>query len=119
MGTTNSSQAVRAFARRSFLGAAMGACAITPSLRLALQLGTPESGSLTKEQRDRMSPAQVVEELKKGNERFRAGKMAPRDYLAEKRSSAAGQYPAAVILGCVDSRVPAEISFRCGDRRHV
>jgi carbonic anhydrase len=52
--------------------------------------------------------------LKKGNERFRTGKMAPRDYLAEKRSSAAGQYPAAVILGCVDSRVPAEIIFDAG-----
>jgi hypothetical protein len=41
-------------------------------------------------------------------------KMAPRDYLAEKRTSAAGQYPAAVILGCVDSRVPAEIAFDAG-----
>jgi carbonic anhydrase len=40
--------------------------------------------------------------------------MAPRDYLAEKRTSAAGQYPAAVILGCVDSRVPAEIVFDAG-----
>jgi hypothetical protein len=36
------------------------------------------------------------------------------DYLAEKRSSATGQYPAAVILGCVDSRVPAEIVFDVG-----
>jgi carbonic anhydrase len=61
-----------------------------------------------------MTPAQVIEELKKGNERFRSGKMAPRDYLAEKRSSASGQYPAAVILGCIDSRVPAEIVFDAG-----
>jgi carbonic anhydrase len=72
------------------------------------------SGSLTKEQRDSMTPSQVIDELKKGNERFRAGKMAPRDYLAEKRSSAGGQYPAAVILGCLDSRVPAEIVFDTG-----
>ena len=35
--------------------------------------------------------------------------MTPRDYLAEKRASASGQYPAAVVLGCLDSRVPAEI----------
>jgi carbonic anhydrase len=110
----NSSQPARTFARRNFLETAIGACAITPNIRLALQLGTPESGSLTKERRDRMSPAQVIEELKKGNERFRTGKMAPRDYLAEKRSSAGGQYPAAVILGCVDSRVPAEIIFDAG-----
>jgi carbonic anhydrase len=61
-----------------------------------------------------MTPAQVLEELKKGNERFRSGKMASRDYLAEKRSSASGQYPAAVILGCIDSRVPAEIVLDTG-----
>jgi hypothetical protein len=79
-----------------------------------MQLAASMSGSLTKEQRDRMTPSQVVDELKKGNERFRAGKMAPRDYLAEKRSSSSGQYPAAIILGCVDSRVPAEIVFDTG-----
>jgi len=61
-----------------------------------------------------MTPAQVLEELKKGNERFRAGKTTPHDYLAQKRSSASGQYPAAVILGCIDSRAPAEIIFDAG-----
>jgi carbonic anhydrase len=61
-----------------------------------------------------MTPAHVIEELKKGNERFRAGKTSPHDYLAQKRSSAGGQYPAAVILGCVDSRAPAEIIFDAG-----
>ncbi len=101
--------------RRGFLSAALGACAISTqrgfgSLQLAANMGV----SLTKEQRDSMTPSQVIDELKKGNERFRAGKMVPRDYRAEKRSSAAGQYPAAVILGCVDSRVPAEIVFDAG-----
>jgi len=100
--------------RRSFLGTALAACVIAPLTPLSLQLTTPGSGSLTKEQRDRLTPAQVIEELKKGNERFRAGKMAPHDYLAQKRSSAAGQYPAAVVLGCIDSRVPAEIVFDAG-----
>jgi carbonic anhydrase len=88
---------------------------LVPSLApLSLQLATSLAGSLTKEQRDNMTPSQVIDELKKGNERFRAGKMAPRNYLAEKRSSAAGQYPAAVVLGCLDSRVPAEIIFDAG-----
>jgi carbonic anhydrase len=100
--------------RRNFLGTAFAACAITPIGPLSLQFAAPGSGSLTKEQRDHMTPAHVVEELKKGNERFRMGKMAPHDYLAQKRSSAAGQYPAAVILGCIDSRVPAEIVFDAG-----
>jgi carbonic anhydrase len=100
--------------RRRFLGAALGACAISPLGPSLMQLAASMSASLTKEQRDSMTPSQVIDELKKGNERFRAGKMAPRDYLAEKRSSAAGQYPAAIILGCVDSRVPAEIIFDAG-----
>jgi len=101
--------------RRSFLGTALGACAIHPSLALyTLQLAPNPSASLTKDERDRMTPQQVIDELKKGNQRFRAGKMFARDYLAEKRTSAAGQYPAAVVLGCLDSRVPAEIVFDAG-----
>ncbi len=101
--------------RRRFLGTALGACAISPHLSsFSPQLAVSLSASLTKEQRDSLTPQQVIDELKKGNERFRAGKMAPRDYLAEKRSSASGQYPAAVVLGCVDSRVPSEIIFDVG-----
>jgi carbonic anhydrase len=101
--------------RRGFLSTTLCACAIGPLLRSSLmQLKASMSESLTEEQRDSMTPLQVIDELKRGNERFRTGKMAPRDYLAEKRSSATGQYPAAVILGCLDSRVPAEIVFDAG-----
>ena len=101
--------------RREFLGATLRTCAITPfSILSPIQLAASRSGSLTKEQRDSMTPAQIIDELKKGNGRFRAGKMTPRDYLAEKRASASGQYPAAVVLGCLDSRVPAEIIFDTG-----
>lgn len=103
------------FSRRDFLGAALGACAVTPLASLSLvQLAQSRSGSLTKEKRDGMTPEQIIDELKKGNERFRAGKMIQRDFLAEKRASATGQYPAAVLLGCLDSRVPAEIVFDTG-----
>src|SRR5215472_19128354 len=105
----------QSFDRRHFLGMAVGTCAVAPLASLSLaQLAVSRSGSLTKEQRDGMTPSQVIDELKKGNERFRTGKMAQRDYLAEKRASAAGQYPAAVVLGCLDSRVPAEIIFDVG-----
>jgi hypothetical protein len=66
--------------RRRFLSTALGACAISPTLSfLSMQLAASMSESLTKEQRDRMAPLQVIDELKKGNERFRTGKMAPRD----------------------------------------
>jgi len=101
--------------RRRFISAALGTCAICPSVVAAsTQLAATLSRSLTKAERDSLTPLQVIDELKKGNERFRTGKMALRDYRAEKRSSAPGQYPAAVVLGCVDSRVPAEIVFDAG-----
>src|SRR5437660_10936311 len=89
--------------RRRFLTATLGLSATTTPA-LCLQFA-PGAGALTKEERDRMTPSQVIDELKKGNERFRAGKMAPRNYLMEKRTSAAGQYPAAVVHACLDSRV--------------
>jgi carbonic anhydrase len=101
--------------RRGFLNSSLCACALAPvGGSTFFQLSASLNRSLTKEERDAMTPAQVIDELKKGNERFRTGKMAPRDYRAEQRASAAGQYPAAVILGCVDSRVPAEIIFDTG-----
>lgn len=113
MSTPNSADS-QSLGRRDFLGT-LGMCAAAPLARLSLvQMATSPSGSLTKERRDSMSPSQVIDELKKGNERFRTGKMTTRDYLAEKRASAAGQYPAAVVLGCLDSRVPAEIIFDAG-----
>jgi carbonic anhydrase len=105
----------RSRGRRALLKAVLGVSAVTPLARLSLiQFAPSGSGSLTKERRDSMSPSQIIDELKKGNERFQTGKMTVRDYLAEKRASAAGQYPAAVILGCLDSRVPAEIVFDTG-----
>jgi carbonic anhydrase len=105
----------RSLRRRDFLRASVGTLAGSRLAPLSMfQLATSLSASLTKEQRDAMTPAQVIEELKNGNQRFRSGTMAPRNYLAEKRASASGQYPAAVVLGCLDSRVPAEIVFDTG-----
>jgi len=113
--TPGKSLSCQSLGRRAFIGASLGACAITPFVRLSfVQLAASLTGSLTKEQRDSMTPAQIIDELKKGNERFRSGKMISRNYLAEKRASASGQYPAAVVLGCLDSRVPAEIVFDTG-----
>lgn len=73
-----------------------------------------EAASLTQAQRDAMTPDQVIEMMKQGNERFRTGKPQEHDYLAQKRSSASGQFPAAVILSCIDSRAPAEIILDAG-----
>ena len=100
--------------RRRFLATAFGACVVGGRALVSAQVGSTTSGALTKEQRDRMTPAEVIDLLKKGNERFRTGTMRPRDYRHQQRSSAAGQFPAAVTLGCVDSRAPAEILFDTG-----
>jgi carbonic anhydrase len=112
--TPDNTQPPQTLGRRNFLEAAVGAYAIMPVAPSLLQFGNPANGALTKEERDRLTPEQVIEEPKKGNQRFRAGKMTARNYLLEQRSSAAGQYPAAVILGCIDSRAPAEIIFDTG-----
>jgi carbonic anhydrase len=70
---------------------------------------------LTAEAQKALTPEQVLADLKAGNERFAAGKLTPRDFIAQAEATAAdGQYPKAAILGCVDSRVPPEIIFDQG-----
>jgi carbonic anhydrase len=65
--------------------------------------------ALTGEQRDKMTPDEIIAEMKSGNARVRRGEASKRDFLAEQRASSKGQYPAAVILSCIDSRAPVEI----------
>lgn len=61
-----------------------------------------------------MTPDAVIEHFKQGNLRFRENRPVMHDYLAQKRNSIAGQYPAAVILSCIDSCAPAEIVLDAG-----
>jgi carbonic anhydrase len=70
---------------------------------------------LTAEAQQALAPEQVLADLKAGNQRFAAGKLTSRDYMAQAEATAAGgQYPKATILSCVDSRVPVEIVFDQG-----
>jgi len=101
--------------RRSLLGSALGMAAFAAVGGVSWLLpDLAQAAALSREQRDAMTPDQVIAMLKEGNERFRAGKMQGHDYLAQKRASAGGQYPAAVILGCIDSRAPTEIILDTG-----
>lgn len=101
--------------RRSWLKkAAAGGGAAVLMASIGLRTDDAEAASLNQAQRDAMTPDQIIEMMKKGNQRFRSGKMKAHDYLAQKRSSASGQYPAAVILSCIDSRAPAEIILDMG-----
>lgn len=101
-------------ARRTWLKAGVGAGTAAMMATVAFAPRGAEAASLTQAQRDAMTPDQVIEMMKQGNERFRAGKPQDHDYLAQKRSSASGQFPAAVILSCIDSRAPAEIILDTG-----
>lgn len=61
-----------------------------------------------------MSPHEVVDALIEGNGRFRSGNLRDRDFVGEQEATAGSQNPAAVILSCIDSRVPAEIVMDAG-----
>ncbi|OBG28522.1 carbonic anhydrase [Mycobacterium sp. 852002-51057_SCH5723018] len=61
------------------------------------------------------TPVTAWKALKEGNERFVAGKPAhPNQSVDHRASLAAGQQPTAVIFGCADSRVAAELLFDQG-----
>jgi carbonic anhydrase len=61
------------------------------------------------------SPVTAWKALKEGNERFVAGKPEHPSQSIEYRASLAGeQRPTAVVFGCADSRVAAEIIFDQG-----
>jgi carbonic anhydrase len=61
------------------------------------------------------SPAQAWKALRQGNERFVAGRPEhPSQSIEHRASLAAAQRPNAVVFGCADSRVAAEIIFDQG-----
>src|ERR1700722_13574748 len=69
---------------------------------------------LTKEQQDKLTPDEVVSELMKGNEAYVNDRLTIRNTSARIREASLGQYPKAVILSCLDSRVPVEDVFHEG-----
>jgi carbonic anhydrase len=73
-----------------------------------------EIPAMSKASQRNMTPERALRALKEGNERFISGKMLQRNLMAQVRETAAGQYPFAVVLGCIDSRVPPELVFDQG-----
>jgi len=69
---------------------------------------------LTKADQDKLTPASVIELLKEGNRRFVAGEVTMRNHREQIRRAVASQYPKAIVLSCVDSRVPVEDVFDRG-----
>ena len=61
-----------------------------------------------------ITPDAALTLLADGNARFVAGTALRRDYSDQIRATAGAQYPFAVVLGCIDSRVPIETVFDQG-----
>ena len=75
---------------------------------------TPITSILTAEEQANMSPDEIIGRLKKGNENFVSNNLTQRDHSEQRRKAAIGQYPKAIVLSCVDSRVPVEDVFDLG-----
>jgi len=69
---------------------------------------------MTKEEQAKLTPDQVLQEFIEGNKRFQSGTTTTRDHSEQARKSAPGQFPKAVVLSCLDSRVPVEDVFDQG-----
>jgi len=69
---------------------------------------------LTKAEQDALTPDMVIQSFKEGNARFMNNDLTARDHSAQVRESTNAQFPKAIVLSCVDSRVPVEDVFDRG-----
>nr|WP_291173102.1 carbonic anhydrase [Gimesia sp.] len=68
----------------------------------------------TRDLKDQITPDQVLQILREGNERFYSGNRLSRDLGHQVNATAGEQNPLAVVLSCIDSRVPAELVLDLG-----
>ena len=67
--------------------------------------------AITKEVQDKLTPMLVLEDFIEGNSRFIANKANTADHKALITQTTTGQHPKAIVLSCIDSRVPVELIF--------
>lgn len=67
--------------------------------------------AINKEVQVGLSPQAVLQDLLEGNQRYVANKVTPSDVPSLVKQTTGGQFPKAVILSCIDSRVPVEMAF--------
>tara|TARA_B110000495_G_C23043812_1_gene628901 strand:+ start:9648 stop:10250 length:603 start_codon:yes stop_codon:yes gene_type:complete len=70
--------------------------------------------SITKEMQEGITPNKAIEMLTEGNQRFLNKNVLNRDLHAQVLATSGGQNPYAVVLSCIDSRVPVELTFDQG-----
>lgn len=69
---------------------------------------------IDKNKQTELTPEAVLNDLMEGNTRFTENKMHQRNYASQIEKTSGGQWPQAVVLGCIDSRVPVETVFDQG-----
>ncbi len=69
---------------------------------------------LTAEEQKALTPDYVIQSLKDGNKRYMKNDLTLRDHSALVRDASQGQYPKAVVISCLDSRVPVGDVFDKG-----
>jgi len=69
---------------------------------------------MTKADQDAMTPQAALDDLMAGNARYMQNDLTARDLPAQVQGTTDGQFPKAVILSCIDSRVPVEMVFDQG-----
>ena len=67
--------------------------------------------AITKDMQAALTPSAVLQDLLEGNNRFTGGTSNTLDNSALISQTTGGQFPKAVILSCIDSRVPVETVF--------
>ena len=68
----------------------------------------------SREVQSSLKPTEVLAILKEGHARFLQGRPLVRDLRRQAGATAAGQFPIAAVLGCIDSRAPVEHIFDLG-----
>ncbi len=79
-----------------------------------MSINHSEPIQMTPELQKQMTPADALELLRAGNERFLSNRRFDRDLHAQVARTATGQYPFAIVLSCIDSRIPTEVIFDQG-----
>ena len=108
---------ILAIAVQAFIGCNSSTKNENPQITTAETHKTTNMNShvITKAEQDSLTPDQVLQEFKDGNERFNSGNVTQREHSEEIRKAATGgQFPKAMVLSCLDSRVPVEDVFDQG-----
>jgi len=92
------------------------ALAFSPNFSQAQSLAAAANKSvvMTRDTQAKLTSDAALKDLMAGNKRFVANRPDKYDFPAQVKATTTGQYPKAVILSCLDSRVPVEMVFDQG-----